>query len=104
MSGDTFIQISTAAIALLGAVITYILVPYIRTRTTQGQRDNILFWVGVAVNAAEQIFAGSGLGDKKKQYVLDFLIGKGIKVSTEQLNALIEAAVFEINQLSQEKA
>ena len=104
MSGDTFIQISTAAIALLGAVITYILVPYIRTKTTQGQRDNLLFWVSVAVSAAEQIFAGSGLGDQKKQYALDFLIGKGIKISAEQLDTLIEAAVFEVNQLSQATA
>ena len=102
MSGDTFIQVGTAVIALLGAVITYILVPYIRTKTTQGQRDTLLFWVSVAVSAAEQIFAGSGLGEKKKkkEYVVEFLDGKGIKISAEQLDALIEAAVFELNSLN----
>ena len=100
MSGDTFIQVGTAVIALLGAVITYILVPYIRTKTTQGQRDTLLFWVSVAVSAAEQIFAGSGFGGQKKEYVVKFLDGKGIKISAEQLDALIEAAVFELNSLN----
>lgn len=97
-------QIGTAVIALLGAVITYILIPYIKSRTSAAQRGDILFWVSVAVNAAEQVFNASGMGDQKKQYVLDFLTEKGIKVSAEQLDILIEAAVFEINQLSQEKA
>lgn len=99
MDGQGFVEIVTALIAILGAVITYILVPYIKNKTTAQQQGNIAFWVSVAVNAAEQIFAGSGLGEQKKQYVLKFLTGKGIKVSAEQLDALIEAAVFEINQV-----
>lgn len=100
MSGDTFIQVGTAVIALLSAVITSILVPYIKSRTTLQRQENIAFWVSVAVNAAEQVFAGSGLGEKKKEYVVEFLDGKGIKISAEQLDALIEAAVFELNSLN----
>ena len=99
MSGEAFVQIGTGLIALLGAVITYVLVPYFKSRTTAAQQESLNFWVSVAVNAAEQIFAGSGLGEQKKQYVLQFLNGKGIKVSAAQLDALIEAAVFELNSL-----
>lgn len=99
MSGEALVQIGTAVIALLGAVVTYILVPYVKSKTTAQQQGNIAFWVNVAVNAAEQIFAGSGLGEKKKQYVLDFLNDKGITVSSTQLDALVEAAVFELNKI-----
>ena len=36
-------------IPLLGAIITYILIPYVRAKTTKEQRDNVYFWVRVAV-------------------------------------------------------
>lgn len=99
MSGEAFVQLGTAVIALLGAIITYILVPYVRSKTTTQQQESIAFWVSVAVNAAEQVFTGRGKGEQKKQYVLQFLSGKGITVSAAQLDALIEAAVFELNSL-----
>ena len=86
-------------IPILGAIITYLIVPFIKQKITKEQRENIAFWVKVAVNAAEQVFKGTGLGEQKKQYVLNFLSTKGIKVSAAQLDALIEAAVFELNSL-----
>ena len=66
MSGEILVQVGTAVIALLSAVITSILVPYIKSRTTLQRQENIAFWVSVAVNAAEQVFAGSGLGGEEK--------------------------------------
>ena len=43
-------------IPILGAIITYILVPLILQKTTKEQRNNIYFWVKIAVGAAEQIY------------------------------------------------
>ena len=98
MNGDVVVSIGTALIALIGAIITYIIVPFIKSETTEKQRDNIHFWVWIAVNAAEQIYKEKGQGKLKKEYVLEFLNSKGIKITDEQLDALIEATVFEINK------
>lgn len=61
-------------------------------------------WVKIAVQAAEMIYKGSGLGEQKKQDVINFITSK-FKVSKEELDRLIEAAVFEMNRLKEnEKA
>ena len=89
-------------IPILGAIITYLIVPFIRQKTTKEQRENIYFWVGVAVSAAEQIYKEKGQGKLKKEYVVDFLIAKGVNITIEELDVLIEAAVKELN-MAQEK-
>ena len=99
ITSDAFVNITKCVIVLLGTIITYIVVPYIKTKTTEKQRDNIYFWVQVAVNAAEQIYAEKGMGMIKKKYVVEYLRNKGINISEEDLNILIEAAVRELNLL-----
>lgn len=90
-------------IPIIGLVVTYLLVPYLKANTTQKQRDSIYFWVQLAVQAAEQIFSHmEGAGADKKEFVLEFLKEKGIKVSKEELNILIEAAVLELNRVKSE--
>lgn len=103
MNTEVVVKIGTALIALIGAVITYIIVPFLRSKTTKEQRDNIHFWVWIAVNAAEQIYKEKGQGKDKKLYVLEFLNSKGIKITDEQLDALIEATVYEINKNKENK-
>ena len=98
MSGEAFVKIMTAVIGLIGAIITYVVVPYVKSKTTEKQRDNAKFWVQVAVSAAEQIYNEKGQGKIKKQYVVNFLNEKGIAITDEQLDALIEAAVYEVNK------
>ena len=39
-----------------------------------------------------------GRGEEKKAYVIDWLRNHGITVDEEKLDALIEAAVYELNQ------
>lgn len=96
------IKIILALIGLLGTVITYIVIPYIKSKTTKEQRESVVFWVQIAVNAAEQIYKGKGQGKDKKQYVIEFLNSKGIQITEDQLDALIEATVFEINKIKTE--
>lgn len=90
---------------LLGAIIVLILtlvankfIPYLKQKTTEKQYENIKMWVKIAVQAAEMVFHESGLGAKKKQYVIDFLVSKGITVNFDELDAMIESAVFELKQ------
>lgn len=87
-----------AVAALIGVVITCILVSFIRSKTTAEQQKEINAWVKIAVSAAEQIFKGSGRGEEKKQYVIAWLKERGFTVDENELDALIEAAVYELNQ------
>ena len=61
-----------AAAALVAAVITAVVIPYIKSRTTAQQQAEINAWVKIAVTAAEQIYRGSGRGEEKKAYVLNW--------------------------------
>jgi hypothetical protein len=99
MGNQAIVEICTIIISLIGAVITYMVIPYIRSKTSAQQQENIKFWVNVAVDAAEQIFLNPKMGTTKKEYVLKFLKEKGFNVSETDLDTLIEAAVLELNKL-----
>ena len=83
-----------ALFMLAGAIITCVLVPYIKSKTTAEQQKEINAWVKIAVTAAEQIYAGQGRGEEKKAYVLNWLRERGVTV--EKRDALIEAAVYDL--------
>ena len=85
-----------AVFALIAAVITVIVIPYIKSKTTAQQQTDIEGWVRVAVSAAEQLYKGSGRGDEKKAFVLDWLRQRGITVDEAKLDAMIESAVYEL--------
>ena len=88
-----------AVFALVGVLITSLLLPWIRSKTTAEQQEEIKQWVKIAVAAAEQIFVGQGRGEEKKQWVLEFLSKYNLKVDMDAIDALIEAAVWELNNL-----
>ncbi len=97
MDTELFLQIVLAVISIIGAVITGLLIPYIKVKITAEKMAEIQRWVVVAVKAAEQLFPGAKLGSEKKQTVIDFLANKGVNLSMEELEMLIEAAVKELN-------
>lgn len=81
-----------AILALLAALITYKLVPWIKARTTDQQQRNLSAAANIAVYAAEQIF-GHGHGREKLNYALDALKRAGYDVNTELVREAIENAV-----------
>lgn len=89
--------IVNAVIALIAAIITTFLIPWIKSKIDAAKLAQIVEWVGIAVRAAEQIYNESGMGEKKKQYVLDFLADKGLTLDPNSINAMIEAAVKNLN-------
>lgn len=89
--------ITKIIIPILAAIVTCFIVPWIRSNTTQKQRDEVYFWVTVAVSAAEQIYKAKGKGVEKKDYVIKFLGSIGINITIQELDVLIEAAVKELN-------
>ena len=49
-----------AVAALLATIITAVVVPYVKSRTTASQQAQINAWVRIAVSAAEQIYSDPG--------------------------------------------
>lgn len=85
-----------AVISLAGVIVSCVLIPYIKSKTTTEQQKEINAWVKIAVAAAEQIYVGSGRGEEKKAYVINWLREHGVTVDEAKLDALIEAAVYEL--------
>lgn len=85
-----------AVIALLAALITYKLIPWIKVRTSKEQQEAIQAVAKIAVFSAEQIF-GAGNGEDKLQYALGVLNRAGFNMNTTLAREAIEKAVAEMN-------
>lgn len=89
--------IINAAVALLAAVITAFVVPWIKRNTSQKDREELLKWVEIAVAAAQQLYHKLS-GEERKAYVVCFLAGLGYSVDDAALDAAIEAAVLKLHR------
>jgi len=89
-------------IALLLAVLVVFVIPFLKKKMGVDDFNKLYSIVVIAVKAAEQIFKVShpdgGAGAEKKQYVLRYLEDLGYRVDCEEINMMIENAVYEINQ------
>ena len=89
-------------ISVCAAIITVYAVPYLKTLKEDRRYAQILNMVGVAVRAAEQTIKGAGKGVEKKKEVENiiyaWLMEKGIEITPEQINQLIECAVYQLKQ------
>lgn len=85
-----------AVIALIAALISYKLIPWIKSKTTGQQQSNLYAAAQIAVYAAEQIY-GAGQGQEKFQYVLDSLEAAGFKLDGTLAYQAIENAVYMMN-------
>ncbi len=84
-------------IALVSALITGFLIPYLRKKLSAEKLEETKKWINIAVNAAEQIYGGK-TGKQKKEYVVKFLLSKGIVVDVDEVTALIESEVYKLTQ------
>lgn len=91
-------SIIQAVVALAAALISTFLIPWIRSKTTLNQQETIKTVVELAVAAAEQLY-GSGTGQQKKQFVLDYLKDRGYHVD----DVVIEGMVFELLNFEKEE-
>mgnify|MGYP002621738698 CR=1 FL=1 len=77
------------------------IIPWIKENTNLAKNQILMDIVTAAVQYAEQTITGNGSGAQKKAVVTEFLkgqlIAKNISISDEQLNALIESAVYAMN-------
>lgn len=89
-------------ISVCAAIITVYAVPYLKTLKEDRRYAQILDMVDVAVRAAEQTIKGAGKGMEKKKAVENvlyaWLLERGIEITPEQLNNLIECCVYQLKQ------
>lgn len=83
-----FTAIFQAILALLGAIITYWLVPYVKSKATAQQQANVAILVRTAVAAAEQLY-GAGMGKAKLDYAQAWLNERGVKYSRAEIEAAV---------------
>ncbi len=86
-----------AAIALISAVITCFLIPLVKSRLSAEKKERLEFWIKTAVKAAEQIFKNiDKAGMQKKDYVVNFLLSKGLVFDVDEVTAMIESEVYKL--------
>lgn len=90
-------------IPVIGAVITCILIPYVKTKISVTQMDEIIKWVTKAVQAAEVLFDVPKSGEDKREYVINFIDkmfnSKKEVITKDQIRILLEAAWKQMNNV-----
>lgn len=99
---DLTFNLLKIVISVTFALISYYLIPVLKEKVKEAKYKDLLEAVRVAVEAAEQTFKMSGMGKVKKEdvlaYVTDYLNKKNMNITEEQLDKLIESAVFQLNK------
>ena len=100
MSEVTF-GILKITISVAAALLTVFVIPLLKEKLEDVKYKKLVDKVKVAIRAAEQTIKGSGQGHIKKNEVLTYMtawmLRKGIIITDDELNQLIEAAVFAMN-------
>lgn len=93
----TIDNIFYVVLSIVSILITGVLIPLLTKKYGREKLQDTMAIIEIAVKSAEQIYNYVGSGKDKKEYVINFVRARGIKVSDEQLDAMIEATVKELN-------
>ena len=85
-----YTQIISAVIALISALVSAFLIPWLKTKIDADKLQTLRTYVEIGVKAATD-------GAAKKAYVVNFLAEKGIQFDVETIDKLIEAAVLQLH-------
>ena len=100
---ENLFNVILTIIPVIGAIITYFIVPFIKSSITEKQLSQYKEWAKLAVKTAEMLWKESGRGEDKKEYVVKFLndmFNKNkVVITEEQINILIESAVKEMKEI-----
>lgn len=91
-----------AIIALIAAIITAKVIPWIKARTTNEQQAMLAATVKTLVFAAEQIY-GAGNGEAKMDYVVERLDDLGYTVDKNLIEATIRENLIPLHTVIVDK-
>mgnify|MGYP001076945289 CR=1 FL=1 len=93
---EKIFDIILLCIPVIGAIISGFIIPYLKTKISVTQMDEITKWVAKAVQATEVMFDTPQSGTEKKEYVINFIDNmfnsKKEVISRQQIEILLEAA------------
>lgn len=98
---EILFEVLKCVVIVVCLLITRYVIPYLKQTIEKQQNEVLNTLVQIAVRYAEQCY---DTGKEKKEIVTEFLKAqlqaKNISISDEQLNALIESAVYTLKQNS----
>ena len=99
---DKFLfELLKAVIIIVVILVMRYAVPWMQTKLEHSKLKYVAEYAAYAVRYAEQTILGDKSGPEKKaivtKFIEDMLIAKHISISADQINALIEAAVYAMN-------
>ena len=97
---ETLNEIILITATVIGAVAAIFFAVWLYKKSDSEGRIKILESVRIFVEAAEQLYKGKGRGSEKKAFVLESLKKLGFTVDGNALDAMIEAAVYELNSVT----
>jgi hypothetical protein len=86
-----------AIFALLAALVTYKLIPWIKAKTTAEQRQLLMAMTSTLVFAAEQLY-GAGNGQAKLDYVVAQLEERGFTADRAAIEAIVKDYAEELHK------
>lgn len=99
---DLTFNLLKIVISVVAALIAYYVIPFLKEKVKEAKYQDLVKAVTIAVEAAEQTFKEGGMGKVKKEDVIKFITSylndNKIDISVDQLDRLIEAAVFQLNK------
>ena len=99
---DVTFNILKIVVTVATALISAYVIPLLKAKLQEAKYARLLEMVEIAVRAAEQTIKGSGMGNVKKdevvKFVTEWMLDHGIHITQDQLDQLIEAAVFSMNR------
>lgn len=93
-----FLKLVVSACAIL---ITVYVIPFLKSKMAEKQWNDLLDIIQKSVYAAEQTIGAKNGTIKKSEvmaFVLNYVSDKGLNLTKELIDQLIEAAVFELNK------
>ena len=98
---DFLFEVLLFVVTVCSVIITKTIIPWIKAKIHESEYAEVYEIVETAVKAAEQKCKAPKQGKVKKAdvlaYVSQWLESKGIKLTEDDLDRLIEAAVFSMN-------
>lgn len=97
---DLTFNILKIAVTLATVFISAYLIPLLKEKLNDSKYQRLLDMVEIAVRAAEQTIhsEGSIKKDQVTQFVTQWMLEHGIAITQDQLDQLIECAVYNLKQ------
>lgn len=100
MSNELYVKIILAIISILGAIISGVLIPFLKSKITEIKLNRVYDFISFAVRCAEQKYSKEQWAEKKN-FVMDWVISfinknLGINLTYDDLDVIVEGIVNEI--------